>query len=116
MLYSKHIFKGINTLNIKETVVHSHLAKLMGQHIVEQRERQGIFQKELAEAIGISAQFLGRIERGDVKMPEEILLNTIEYLSLDQKKLNKIHKDAGSLTVDDLFLKLKKRKKKSRIA
>ncbi|MCJ8275210.1 MAG: helix-turn-helix transcriptional regulator [Bdellovibrionales bacterium] len=54
--------------------MHSHLAKMLGQYILEKRNKLGILQKELAEETGISAQFLGRIERGDVMVPEPVLL------------------------------------------
>ena len=93
--------------------MHSHLAKMIGQYVLEQRNKLGILQKELAEEAGISAQFLGRIERGEVMIPEPVLLKCISYLSLSEKKMTQIYRAAAGLSVQGLFSRTKKSKKRN---
>lgn len=101
----------------KENTMHSHLAKMIGQYILDQRTKKGILQKELAEEVEISAQFLGRIERGEVMIPEPVLIACINFLSLSEKKMVQIYRAAGGMSVQTLFLQSKKsRSKKSRRA
>lgn len=85
---------------------------MIGLYILEQRNKLGILQKELAEETGISAQFLGRIERGEVMIPEPVLIKCISHLSLSERKMSQIYRAAAGLSVQSLFLKTKKNKKK----
>lgn len=92
--------------------MHSHLAKMIGQYVLEQRLKLNILQKDLAEETGVSAQFLGRIERGEVMIPEPVLVNCIKTLSLSEKKMTQIYRMAAGMSVQNLFSKTKKQKKK----
>ena len=98
----------------RRSTLHSHLAKMLGQYILEKRNKLGILQKELAEETGISAQFLGRIERGDVMVPEPVLLKCISYLSLNEKKMVQIYRAAAGLSAQSLFTQAKKTRKSKR--
>ncbi|MCJ8277308.1 MAG: helix-turn-helix transcriptional regulator [Bdellovibrionales bacterium] len=96
--------------------MHSHLARLIGQFIVTERERKNLLQKDLAEKLEISAQFLGRIERGEVMMPPQGLKSCVLILNLSQRKMTQIYKQAGVLDVEDIYkdcARLKKRKRRS---
>ena len=90
--------------------MHSHLAKMIGQYLVETRTKKGLSQKELADSIDVSAQFLGRIERGDVMIPEQILINAISFLKLSEKKLTKIYRISSEITASEIFKSSRKRK------
>lgn len=85
--------------------MHSHLAKMLGQYIKEIRQKKNILQKDLAFKLQISSQFLGRIERGEVMAPINLLRTIITILELNQSRLNKIYRNAGTKTAKDLFNK-----------
>lgn len=87
---------------------------MIGQYVLEQRTKLNILQKELAEDLGISAQFLGRIERGDVMIPEPVLIKGIEVLELNEKKMVQIYRVAGGLSAQTLFENTKKTKKRKK--
>ena len=96
--------------------MHSHLAKMIGNYIYESRQKKHILQYELAKDLDITAQFLGRVEKGDVMIPHNLLLKSIKLLDLKQEKLKRIYRSSGDLTVSDMFSKkkarpLRKRKK-----
>ena len=57
----------------------------IGQRIVEGRKRLGLTRERFAEHIGISAYFVGQIERGVRKMSYETLIKISDclHLSLD---------------------------------
>lgn len=92
--------------------MHSHLAKMIGQYIVERRQKLGLLQKDLSESLGISAQFLGRIEKGEVMIPEAVLVQSIKVLELKEDKLLKIYRVAANLEVSDIFSVVLKKKRK----
>lgn len=48
----------------------------VGENITRMREKKGISQTELAEAIGVSQSMINQIERGS-KVPSIILANVI---------------------------------------
>lgn len=75
--------------------MHSHLAKMLGQYILDERTEQNILQWQLAEKLEMSAQFLGRIEKGEVMMPEDALAKCIKLLSLDREKILTIYRLGG---------------------
>ena len=89
--------------------MHSHLAKMLGQCLVESREKKKILQWELAEVMEISAQFLGRIERGEVMIPEPALVKAISFLKISERKITTIYRAASAKKASDLFLSSKKR-------
>ena len=91
--------------------MHSHLAKMLGQYILDERNRQDILQRELAEDLNMSAQFLGRIEKGEVMIPDPSLRKVIRVLDLHSQKLTKIYRCAADLEVESLFKSNKKRKR-----
>jgi transcriptional regulator with XRE-family HTH domain len=82
---------------------HSHLAQFLGIYIFETREEMNMSQIELADKLSFSSQFLGRIEKGAVMMPEESLVQTIEILSFDPKKLVKLFVRAAELDAKRLL-------------
>lgn len=57
----------------------------IGQRIVEGRKRLGLSRERFAEIVGLSAYFVGQIERGVRKMSYDTLVNISDclHLSLD---------------------------------
>lgn len=94
--------------------MHSHLAKMLGQYIFEQRQKLGFLQKDLAGQLDMSAQFLGRIEKGEVMIPDPALKKVIGILSLSENKLTTIYRSAGQLSVQSLFSELSAKKTKKK--
>lgn len=64
--------------------MHSSLSLIIGSHIKEMRLRKGFKQKELSSKLSVSAQFLGKVEKGLVPIPAELLVKTIALLDLKQ--------------------------------
>lgn len=83
--------------------MHSYLAQQLGSLIVSKRQKVGLLQKDLADHIGISAQFLGRIERGEVMIPRDGLISCIIVLQLSQNQINSVYRKAAALDVGVLF-------------
>ena len=52
------------------------------QYIREIREQRGIYQDDLAAAIGFSTKTVGRIERGDRTPSAEFILRISKYFNL----------------------------------
>ncbi len=75
-------------------MAHSLFSQLAGEYILETRVRRDIMQKTLAKELGISAQFLGRIEKGEVPIPNDILAKTIALLDLAPARLKRIFRKA----------------------
>lgn len=82
--------------------MHSHLAKMIGNYVYDSRVKKKILQYELAKKLKMTGQFLGRIEKGDVMIPETALVKTINILSLKEDALLKIYKTAAELHARDL--------------
>ncbi len=82
--------------------------KMIGLYFLEQRESLGISQAELASVLGFSAQFMGRIEKGDVGTPEDALVKAVSFLELEPARLRKIYNYAATCFVEDLFKAAKK--------
>jgi transcriptional regulator with XRE-family HTH domain len=92
--------------------IHSHLAKMIGTYILETRQEKEILQRDLAKKLKMSGQFLGRIERGEVMIPNHALIKSIQLLGLQEDRLNKIYRIAGELQVKTLFAVGKESKSK----
>lgn len=80
----------------------------MGLYFIEQREALGISQAELATFLGFSAQFMGRIEKGEVGTPEDALIKAVSILELEPSRLRKIYTYSATCFVEDLFKSAKK--------
>lgn len=91
--------------------MHSHLAAMVGRYIFEERQKVAMLQKDLAKELGVSAQFLGRIEKGEVMIPEDALKTAIKTLDLQASKLTKIYRCAAGLQVEDIINSIKVRKR-----
>jgi len=98
--------------------MHSHLAKMIGVYLLEERTKKRILQKDVAEQLGLSAQFLGRIEKGEVMAPEASLVQLIQILGLSETKMVQIYRTSAGLEAKDLFsakpTKIQATKKKSK--
>lgn len=90
--------------------MHSNLAKELGKCIKLHRIKRSLFQKDLAISLGISAQFLGRIEKGMVMIPEHALLEAINVLSISKKSMARVYQDASKQTVIDLYTEINESK------
>lgn len=86
---------------------HSHLAKSLGAYIFKTRTDKEIMQYELANKLDMTGQFLGRIEKGAVMIPEESLLTAIRVLKLKPTHLVNIFKNASIQDARDLIAKAK---------
>lgn len=86
-------------------MAHSILAQMLGRYIVEARKDINMSQAVLAQQVKCSAQFLGKIEKGDALPPELILIRCVRILNLDSKKLRKIYRIASDSNVDSLISK-----------
>ncbi len=89
--------------------MHSHLAKMLGQYISDTRQEIPMRQRELAKTLGISAQFLGRIEKGDVMIPDGVLSHCISVLKLSKAQIVTIYRTAGEKKAELLFQLSKER-------
>ena len=87
--------------------MHSHLAKMIGTYILETRMKKNILQKDFSSEVGVSAQFIGRIERGEVMIPEPLLSKVIKLLGLNERKLTQIFRLAGEQQVQDLMFRVR---------
>jgi transcriptional regulator with XRE-family HTH domain len=88
------------------------LAQMLGEYILEKRKELGMTQKDLKKSLGFSAQFLGRIEKGKVMIPEKCLVRLINLLELDFSRIEKIYRTYATERVTALFEDAKKKKVK----
>jgi hypothetical protein len=58
---------------------------------------------KISRELGISAQFYGKIEKGEVGCPEQHLITLISLLRLERSKLKEIFAAAARDKVDVLF-------------
>jgi transcriptional regulator with XRE-family HTH domain len=84
-------------------LAHSILAQMLGVYVVEERKKQGINQAQLAHLIGCTPQFLGRFEKGEVMLPERLLVKCVSTLDLKYDRLKKIYRLNAERGVDDIF-------------
>ena len=66
------------------------LRQKLGELILRSRQERCMKQKELAQELGFSAQFLGHVERGAATMPELAFQKAIEVLELDVEAVKSI--------------------------
>ncbi|HEX4925775.1 MAG TPA: helix-turn-helix domain-containing protein [Bdellovibrionales bacterium] len=86
------------------------LAQQIGAYILERRKELGMTQKDLKKTLGFSAQFLGRIEKGKVMIPERCLVRLINLLELDFSRMDKIYRSSAAERVNTLFEEARKKK------
>lgn len=86
---------------------HSMLAQMLGVYVLEERKKQDINQAQLAKMVGCTPQFLGRFEKGDVMLPDRLLLRCVSVLSLRKDKLKKIYVIAFENDFEAMFGSLK---------
>ena len=95
--------------------MHSHLAMMLGTYIFETRNLLNMTQKSLAESLGVSGQFLGKIEKGEVMIPENLLVKCIRVLGLEERKLLKIYRVSGEKKAAMIYSSAFRRKRKLRM-
>ncbi|MEQ1876481.1 MAG: helix-turn-helix transcriptional regulator [Bdellovibrionia bacterium] len=88
------------------------LAQMLGEYVLERRKELGMTQKELKKNLGFSAQFLGRIEKGKVMIPEKCLVKLINLLDLDFARIEKIYKTYAAEHVAAIFEDARRKKAK----
>jgi len=89
---------------MKEFVVaHSILAQMLGVYVVEERKKSDINQAQLAKMIGCTPQFLGRFEKGEVMLPERLLVKCICELDLKHDRLKKIYRLNAEHGLEEIF-------------
>ena len=82
----------------------------LGRLVLKERQKKGLKQSELAEKLNISPQFLGRIEKELVPIPEPVLLKIVKELKVDKPGLKLSFKKSYDQFVDNLFLKANKKR------
>ncbi len=87
--------------------MHSSISLVIGSHIKETRTKKGIKQKELSSQLNVSAQFLGKVEKGLVPIPTELLIKTIAILDLKQPIIKNAYLDFAKEEASSLFEKAK---------
>lgn len=85
--------------------------KMLGQYILEKRAAIKLTQVDLAAQLGFSPQFMGRIEKGEVCIPNDALIKAVNVLDLDASKVRKIYTYSASCFVDDIFNSAKKERR-----
>ena len=105
-------------MNLSDRPMHSHKARLIGAYIIKARGEKGILQQEMADELEISAQFLGKMEKGDVPIPEILYDKAMAFLNASEAEIRDIKIKAAKLETKDDFkriraLKRKKRQKRS---
>lgn len=72
--------------------------KDIGQKIKEEREKRKVYQKDLADYLQISKNYLGCIERGERNVTLELLIKISAYfnISLDYMVFENIHESSES--------------------
>lgn len=85
--------------------MHSSISLVIGTHIKEMRTRKGMKQKELSSQLQVSAQFLGKIEKGLVPIPSELLVKSIAILDLKQPLIKNAYLDYAREEASSLFEK-----------
>lgn len=116
--------------------IHIDISKLFGQYVlfcregkyrelnVERRKegdppRYEVKQRVLAEKVGVSAQFLGKIEKGEVPTPDDIQAKLIVELKIPVKVIREIYMEASVASANRILgaakdFKKAKRNKNSR--
>ena len=91
------------------------IAKYLGPYIKERRQLPksylGMSQIELANKLGISAQFLGRVEKGEVPIPHDLQVRMIIELKIPQAVIRDIYMDAAIERGKELMKKAESRKR-----
>lgn len=85
--------------------MHSSISLVIGSHIKEMRTRKGIKQKDLSSQLKVSAQFLGKVEKGLVPIPSELLVKSIAILDLKQPLIKNAYLDYAREEASNLFEK-----------
>ena len=73
-------------------------------NIREIREQRGIYQDDLAAAIGFSTKTVGRIERGDSTPSAEFMLRISKYFNLLVEDVFHVEDRAGNFISSSFFL------------
>jgi transcriptional regulator with XRE-family HTH domain len=79
------------------------LYKMLGHYVSEMREQAGFKQVEVARQLGFSAQFYGRIEKGEVPIPHKSLILLVSILGLNKQVVERIFRTALISTLDEIF-------------
>ena len=86
----------------------------MGSRIVEERKKMNLTRETLAEMIGVSAYYMGQIERGQRNMSFETLIKLTDCLCISLDYLVKGETPNNNTQIDefiDLIAKLKPKDK-----
>lgn len=78
----------------------------VGKRIAEERKKLGMTRERFAELIGISAYYVGQVERGARKMSFDTLIKVSSCLHIS---LDYLVKGEGVIQTDDELLQLIKR-------
>ncbi len=87
--------------------IHSHLALAIGELLLESRLKKNLLQYELAKTLDMTGQFLGRIEKGHVMLPEEWLIFCIDYFQWETTKVFRLFKEAAGKEALELCIRAK---------
>ena len=82
---------------------HSISSRYLGRFLCQQRIKKDYLQRDLADSIGCSAQFLGRIENEDVPIPERLFVELISRLEASKTKARKLYLKGCGEHIDSIF-------------
>lgn len=77
----------------------------LGRIVLNNRVKKKMTQQELAERIKVSPQFLGRIEKELVPIPEKVLLRLINELKIAKKTTKMCFYKSYTEYIDGLYKK-----------
>lgn len=78
--------------------------KGMGELVVRRRKELGIPQYALAEKLGFSAQFLGRLEKGKAPIPAPSMKKVVKLLGIKSKEFHKVAAESVKVYAETIGL------------
>lgn len=74
-----------------------------GKLVVKARTTKNMTQANLAKKLNFSAQYLGRVERGTVRMPLAALRKTKTILDIPTKTISEMARDAAKTYTETIL-------------
>ncbi|RQN09839.1 XRE family transcriptional regulator [Clostridium butyricum] len=77
----------------------------LGKNIKQERLKSNLTQEQLAEMLGISTSYMGRIERGERNLPIDTLIqiSNILNVSIDYLLKNSINIDNNNILTSEIY-------------
>ena len=102
-VHSNLIALGPGIALVESPTMYPLMRQLLGNYVRDQRESKGWSMSRAATVVGISPQFLGRIEAGLVNFEPDLLASLISGMGLDRARLLKLSQYSSSWFVDTIY-------------